>query len=44
VNLFRILFNGYLGTALPVLPDRFFLHGNDALNLTEIQNPDQVPE
>ena len=44
VNLFRRLFNGYLGTQFPLLPDRYFLQGNRQLDLTEVQDPDQVPK
>lgn len=42
VNLFRILFNQYLGTTFEILPDRYFLQGDRKLDLTEISNPDQV--
>ena len=44
VNLFRILFNSYLGTQFPLLPDRYFLQGSRQLDLTEIYDPDQVPK
>jgi Sulfatase len=44
VNLFGILFNSYLGTQIPLLPDRYFLQGNRQLDLTEIRDPDQVPK
>jgi hypothetical protein len=44
VNLFGILFNAYLGTEVPLLPDRYFLEVGRQLDLTEIQDPDQVPK
>lgn len=44
VNLFRILFNSYLGTQFPLLSDRYFLQGSRQLDLTEIQDPDEVPK
>jgi hypothetical protein len=44
VNLFRLLFNAYLGTEFPQLPDRYFLQGSRQLDLTEIYDPDQVPK
>jgi general stress protein CsbA len=43
VNLLRILFNQYLATDLPLLPNRYFLHGERALDLTPIDDPDQTP-
>lgn len=43
VNLFRILFNRYLGTEFPLLPNRYFLHGQRPMDLTEIEDPDQTP-
>jgi len=43
VNLFRVLFNRYLGTNLPLLPNRYFLPGDRPLDLTEIGDPDQTP-
>jgi hypothetical protein len=44
VNLFRLLFDSYLGTEFKLLPDRYFLQGSRQLDLTEVQDPDQVPK
>jgi hypothetical protein len=44
VNWFRILFNQYLGTDLSLLPDRFFVQTGRQLDLTEVEDPDQIPE
>lgn len=45
VNLFRVLFNGYLGTEFPLLPDRFFIRGKGAaLSFPEVDDPDRHPQ
>lgn len=36
INLFRELFNAYLGTDMPILPARHFLSGEVPLQLTEL--------
>jgi hypothetical protein len=43
VNLFRVLFNRYLGTDFSLLPNRYFLHGTQPLDLTQVEDPDQTP-
>ena len=44
VNLFRVLFNGYLGTDFPPLPNRFFVRGEGAaLSFPEVYDPDRHP-
>ena len=44
VNWFRILFNEYLGTEFSLLPDRFFVQVGRQLDLTEVEDPDQITE
>jgi Sulfatase len=46
VNWFRILFNEYLGTELPLLQDRYFVQVQPGrqLDLIEVEDPDQIAE
>jgi hypothetical protein len=44
VNLFAILFNQYLGTDIPTSPDRYFIQAARQLDLTEVDDPEQVTE
>jgi hypothetical protein len=44
VNSFRVVFNAYFGTALPMLPDRVFAHQSESrpyafAELTETLRP-----
>jgi hypothetical protein len=45
VNLLPILFNAYLGTDLPLSPDRYFIGPADdrPLLITEVDDPERVP-
>ena len=43
VNLFRVLFNQYLGTHLELLPDRYFLQGQQPLHMEEVRDPEMKP-
>jgi hypothetical protein len=42
VNLLRVVFDRYLGTDFALLPNRYFLHGDHPLDLTEITDPDRA--
>ena len=44
VNWFKVLFNQYLGTDLPLLPDRYFIPAGPQLDLLEVEDPDQIDE
>ena len=45
VNLLPLLFNAYLGTDLPLSPDRYFIGPADdrPLLITEVDDPERVP-